>query len=167
MYYWSFKAKLKLKSRNRNIQYGHQAAVFTVTSLWKSTYRLLSAHTSNVLLHEVWTYNVLLKFGLGHQAAILKVTSLKINRLLSIAILNNMHMKFPIEIPKQTWVSYAPETMSPTDGRTDGRTGGQGESNLPVIAAAPLSRQRPVRKARNHRADTTKIREIKKTVTEI
>ena len=30
----------------------------------------------------------------------------------------NMHMKFEIEIPKQT---YAPETMSSTDRRTDRR----------------------------------------------
>ena len=30
----------------------------------------------------------------------------------------NMHMKFEIEIPKQT-STYAPETMSSTDRRTD------------------------------------------------
>ena len=40
----------------------------------------------------------------GHQAAILKVTSLKINRLLSMTTIN-MHMKFEIEIPKQTWLT--------------------------------------------------------------
>ena len=59
----------------------------------------------------------------GRQAAILKVTSLKITRLLPMAT-NIMHMKFQIEIPKQ---SYAPETMSRTDGRTDG----QGTSSKP------------------------------------
>ena len=44
------------------------------------------------------------KIQYGHQAAILKVTSLKINRLWPMAT-NNMHMKFEIEIPKQTWVT--------------------------------------------------------------
>ena len=39
-----------------------------------------------------------------HQAAILKVTSLKINRLLPMTTIN-MHMKFEIEIPKQTWLT--------------------------------------------------------------
>ena len=41
------------------------------------------------------------KIQYGRQAAILKVTSLKINRLLPMATIN-MHMKFEIEIPKQT-----------------------------------------------------------------
>ena len=41
------------------------------------------------------------KIQYGHQAAILKVTSLKINRLLPMATIN-MHMKFEIAIPKQT-----------------------------------------------------------------
>ena len=56
-----FKAKLKLESGNKKIQY-------------------------------------------GHQAAILQVTSLKINRLLPMITIN-MHMKFEIEIPKQTWLT--------------------------------------------------------------
>ena len=42
----------------------------------------------------------------------------------------NMHMKFEIEIPKQT---YAPETMSSTDRRTDRRIDGQGESSIPPL----------------------------------
>ena len=82
MCYWSldfiFKAKLKLESGNRKIQY-------------------------------------------GCQAAILKVTSLKINRLLLIAT-NNMHMKFEIEIPKQTWVTLRKPCRLQTDEQTDGRT---------------------------------------------
>ena len=41
------------------------------------------------------------KIQYGHQAAILKVTSLKINTLLPMTTIN-MHMKFEIEIPKQT-----------------------------------------------------------------
>ena len=44
------------------------------------------------------------KIQYGHQAAILKVTSLKINRLLPVTTIN-MHMKFEIEIPKQTWLT--------------------------------------------------------------
>ena len=44
------------------------------------------------------------KIQYGHQAAILKVTSLKINRLLCMTTIN-MHMKFKIEIPKQTWLT--------------------------------------------------------------
>ena len=52
---------------------------------------------------------------------ILKVTLLKIHRLLPMATIN-MHMKFGIEILKQT---YAPETMSSTDRRTDGQTDGR------------------------------------------
>ena len=43
------------------------------------------------------------KIQYGNQAAILKVTSLKIYRLLPMATIN-MHMKFEIEIPKQTWL---------------------------------------------------------------
>ena len=44
------------------------------------------------------------KIQYGHQAAILKVTLLKINRLLPMSTIN-MHMKFDIEIPKQTWLT--------------------------------------------------------------
>ena len=44
------------------------------------------------------------KIQYGRQAAILKVTSLKINRLLPMATIN-IHMKFEIEIPKQTWLT--------------------------------------------------------------
>ena len=42
------------------------------------------------------------KIQYGHQASILKVTSLKINRLRPMTTIN-MHMKCDIEIPKQTW----------------------------------------------------------------
>ena len=41
----------------------------------------------------------------------------------------NMHMKFEIEIPKQT---YAPETMSSTDRGTDGRTDRRTDKVNPV-----------------------------------
>ena len=44
------------------------------------------------------------KIQYGHQAAILKVASLKINRLLPMTTIN-MHMKFEMEIPKQTWLT--------------------------------------------------------------
>ena len=61
------------------------------------------------------------KIQYGHQAAILKVTSLKINRLLPIPT-NNMHMKFGIEIPKKTWVTLRKPCRLQTDGQTDRRT---------------------------------------------
>ena len=61
------------------------------------------------------------KIQYGRQAAILKVTSLKINRLLPMATIN-MHMKFEIEIPKQTWLMLRKPCRLRTDGRTDGRT---------------------------------------------
>ena len=44
------------------------------------------------------------KVQYGHQAAILNVISLKINRLWPMAT-NNTHMKFGIEVPKQTGVT--------------------------------------------------------------
>ena len=34
----------------------------------------------------------------------------------------NMHMKFEIEIPKQTWLMLRKPCRLQTDGRTDGRT---------------------------------------------
>ena len=73
-----FKAKLKLGSGNRKIQY-------------------------------------------GRQAAILKVTSLKINRFLSIAT-SNMHMKFEIKIAKQSWVTLRKPCRLQTDGQTGRQT---------------------------------------------
>ena len=80
--HWSleliFKAKVKLESGNKKIQYGCQAAILTVMSL-------------------------------------------KINRLLPMVTIN-MHMKFEIEIPKQTWLMLRKPCRLQTDGRTDGRT---------------------------------------------
>ena len=64
------------------------------------------------------------KIQYGRQAAILKVTSLKINRLLPIAT-NNMLVKFEIEIPKQAWVTLRKPCRLQTDGQTDRRTDGQ------------------------------------------
>ena len=61
------------------------------------------------------------KIQYGRQAAILKVTSLKINRLLPMTTIN-MHMKFEIEIPKQTWLMLRKPCRLQTDGRTDRRT---------------------------------------------
>ena len=79
------------------------------------------------------------KIQYGRQTAILKVMSLKINRLLPMATIN-MHMKFEIEIPKQTLLMLRKPCCLQTDGRTDGRTSlsmnkptrtdGQGESQL-------------------------------------
>ena len=61
------------------------------------------------------------KIQYGRQAAILKVVSLKINRLLPMATIN-MHMKFEIEIPKETWLMLRKPYRLQTDGQTDGRT---------------------------------------------
>ena len=61
------------------------------------------------------------KIQYGRQAAILKVTSLKINRLLPMATIN-MHMKFEIGIPKQTWLMLRKPCRLQTDGRTDRQT---------------------------------------------
>ena len=44
------------------------------------------------------------KFQYGHQVAILKIKSLKINSLLPMTTIN-MHRKFEIEISKQTWLT--------------------------------------------------------------
>ena len=71
------------------------------------------------------------KIQYGCQAAILKVTSLKINRLLPMATIN-MHMKFKIEIPKQTWLMLRKPCRLQTDGRTDRRTDGQTDKVNPV-----------------------------------
>ena len=68
------------------------------------------------------------KIQYGRQAAILKVTSLKINRLLPMATIN-MHMKFEIEIPKQTGLMLRKPCRLQTDRRTDG----QGESSIPPL----------------------------------
>ena len=73
------------------------------------------------------------------------MTLLKINGLLpiyiSIVLLKfevdlsmatiNMHIKFEIEIPKQTWLMLRKPCRLQTDGRTDRRTDGQGESSIP------------------------------------
>ena len=62
------------------------------------------------------------KIQYGRQAAILKVTSLKINRLLPMATIN-MHMKFEIEIPQETWLMLRNHIVyRQSDGRTDRRT---------------------------------------------
>ena len=64
------------------------------------------------------------KIQYGRQAAILKLTSLKINRLLPMTTIN-MHMKFEIEITKQTWLMLRKPCRLQTDGRTDRRTDGR------------------------------------------
>ena len=49
----------------------------------------------------------------------------------------NMHMKFKIEIPKQTWLRLRKPCRLQTDGRTDGQTDGQGESSIPPPPPPP------------------------------
>ena len=46
---------------------------------------------------------------------------------------SNMHMKFKIEIPKQTWLMLRKPSRLQTDGRTDEQTDGQGESSIPPL----------------------------------
>ena len=65
------------------------------------------------------------KIQYGRQAAILKVTSLKINRILPMATIK-MHMKFEIETPNETWLTLWKPCRLQTDRKTDGRTDGQG-----------------------------------------
>ena len=73
------------------------------------------------------------KIQYARQAAILKVTLLKINRLLTKAT-NNMHMKHQIEIPKQTWVMLQNHVAY---RRTDIQTDRQTEKVIPVYPPPP------------------------------
>ena len=57
------------------------------------------------------------KIQYGHQVAILNMTSLKNNRHLPMATIS-MHMKFEIEIPKQTWLMLRKPCCLQTDGQT-------------------------------------------------
>ena len=77
-------------------------------------------HIHEYCAPEVWSSGNQ-KIQNGRQAAILKLTSLKINRLLLVATIN-MHMKFEIEIPKQTWLMLRKPCLLQTEGWTDGRT---------------------------------------------
>ena len=43
----------------------------------------------------------------------------------------NMHMKFEIEIPKETWLMLRKPRRLQTDRRTYVQTDGQGESSIP------------------------------------
>ena len=130
MCYWSldlkFKAKLKLEPGNRKIQYGRQRP-FWKWHCWKS---IGSFPYTQVMWR--WSLDLIFKAKLklesgnqkiqdDRQAAILKVTSMKIYRPLPMAT-NNMHIKFEIEIPKQTWVMLRKSYRLQTDGRTDRQT---------------------------------------------
>ena len=101
-----FKAKLKLESGNQKFQYGCLAAILKLTLL-----------KINRLLH-IYISIVPLKFGVDIQSQT-KVRVWKpkypiwppgghfesdINRLLPMTTIN-MHMKFEIEISKQTWLT--------------------------------------------------------------
>ena len=127
MCYWNldlkFKAKLKLQSGNRK------------NPIWPPGGYFESEIGEN---QYIYTSDVPLKFRLDIQSqtkvrvqkpkknqdgrkAILRVTSLKINKLLPMAT-NNMHIKFEIEIPQQTWVMLQKPCRLQTDGQTDRRT---------------------------------------------
>ena len=114
-----FKAKLKLESGNQKFQYGHQAAILIVTYL--KINRLLSIHTSNVLL----------KFGLDIQSQTeVKVQKPKNPRWppgshFESDIAENQyasahgHQQHAYEIPKQTWVTLQKPCRLQTDRQTD------------------------------------------------
>ena len=107
--YIQIKAKLKLKvTKLKNpiwLPGGHFESDISEIK------RFLSIYTSNVLLKFGLDIKVKLKLKsenwkiqYGRQVAILKVTSVKINRLWPMAT-SKMYMKFEIEIPNQTRVT--------------------------------------------------------------
>ena len=120
--YWSldliFRAKLKLQSRNWKIQYGHQVAILKVTSL-KINRLLANGHKQHA--YEIWNWNSKANMSYssetmsptesryqkiqdGHQAAIVKVTLLKINRLLPIDT-SDVPVKLGLDIQRQSKAS--------------------------------------------------------------
>ena len=136
MCYWSlgliFKAKQKLESGWEKSKMATWRP-FWKWHIWKSIclfpYTLVMCYWS---LDLIFKAKQKLESGNrkiqdGHEAAILKVISLKINRLLPMAT-NNVHMKLQIEIPKQTWVTLRKPCRLQTDGRTDRQTDRQTDS---------------------------------------
>ena len=118
---WSYSLETK-KSNMANRQ------PFWKWHIWKSigsfSYSLVMCYWSLDLIfkakHKLESGNQ--KIQDGHQAAILKVTSLKINRLLPMAT-NNMHVKFQIKFQSKLELSSGNHVVyRRTDGRTDGRT---------------------------------------------
>ena len=128
-----FNAKLKLESGNQKIQYGHQAAILKVKYL--KINRLLSIHTSNVLL----------KFGLDIQSQTevkspeTEKSKMSARRPLwkwhrwksigfcpwpSTICIWNFKLKFQskLELRSGNHVAYR---------RTDRQTDGQGDSSIP------------------------------------
>ena len=109
---------------------------------WKSLgsypYTLVLCHWSLKLIFKakVKLQSGNQKIQYGRQAAIFKVTSLKINRFLPMATIN-MHMKFEIETPKQTWLMFRKPCRLQTDGRTDGRTDWQTDGRTRRIQYTP------------------------------
>ena len=136
--HWSlefmFKAKLKWRVRK---QKKSNAAVRRPFSNWRRWKTIAYYPYTHVLCNWSWELKLKAKLTLesgkqnvqySHQAAILKVKSLKINTLLPVVTIN-MHMKFEIEneIPKQTWFTF----WKPCCLQADRRTDGQGESSTP------------------------------------
>ena len=118
-----FKAKLKLVRKPKKSNMATRRP-FWKWHIWKSMgffpYRLVMCYWS---LDLIFKAKQKLESGNrkiqdGHQAAILEVISLKINKLLPM-VTKNMQMKFQIEIPKQTWVTLRKPCRLQTDGQTD------------------------------------------------
>ena len=111
--YWSldliFRVKLKLHSGNWKIQYGRQAAILKVTLL--KIKRRLSIHTGNLLLRFGLDIQCQTEVRIGKlknptwlSGGHLAVAQLTTNRL-GTSPQKNVHMKFEIEYPKQSWVT--------------------------------------------------------------
>ena len=98
---------------------------------------------SNIAENPMHTSDVPVKFGLDIQSQ----TKVKTNRLLSIAT-NNMHVKFEIEIPKQTWVMLQKPCCLQTDEWTR------------CIQYAPPPPPPPYTHTHNHEAVISEQREL-------
>ena len=107
------------------IQYDHQAAILKVTSLKNKMFLPTATSTRNLKLkfqsklelcsRNHATYRVYKwKIQYGCQAAILKMTVTENQWAFLPMATINMHMKFEVEIPKQTL-----KTMLSTDRQTD------------------------------------------------
>ena len=78
------------------------------------------------------------KLQYGGQAAIMKVTLLKINKLLPIIAISDIHMGFKIGISKQTRVTSRKPCRLLTDGRTDNQRQPERQSDRQIDTMNPV-----------------------------
>ena len=135
MFEFEIQSQTEVRVWKPKIQYGHQVAILKVKYL-----KININFFPYTLVMCYWSLDLICKakqkLESGNrklqdvrQATILNVISLKINRLLPMAT-NNKHMKFQIEIPKQTWVTFRKPCRLQMDGQTDRQTEGQGDSSI-------------------------------------